>query len=120
MINNVVCTTSLNCDIDLRTLANKTINIIYDPARYSGAQWKHPKFGGHCMVFSTGKLTVNGNSKSIAEAKSRVRRYSRIIQRLVWPVTVNRIKVVTMSASFKMEEPLNLYKFTYSSLHLLI
>lgn len=62
------------------------------------------------MVFSTGKLTVNGKSKSIAEAKLRVRRYARLIQRLGWPVTLNSIDVVTVSASFKTEGPLDLYK----------
>ena len=108
MINNVVCKAHLNCPIDLRTLTLKTAYITYDPSRYSGAQWKHPKIGGHCMVFSTGKIMVNGKVSSISEAKRRLRRYARLIQRLGWTVTLSTIETVTVSASFKTEGPLDL------------
>ena len=110
MINNVVCTASVGCRIDLRTLTKKTVNIIYDPSRYSGVQWKHPKIGGHCNVFSTGKIMVNGKATSIFEAKQRLRRYARLIQRLGWIVTLSTIEVVTISASFKVEGPVDLHK----------
>lgn len=104
MIAKVVCTGSLNCNIDLKTLENKTVNIIYDPSRYSRAQWKHIKIGGHC------KLMINGKAKSISEAKVRLRQYARLIQRLGRSVTLKEIKVVTVSASFKAEGPLHLHK----------
>ena len=102
MITNVVCTADMNCDINLNTLVNKTMNIIYDPARFSGAQWKHPKIGGHCMVFSTGKMMVNGRIRSIIDAKRRLRRYARMLQRLGWPVRLSGVRVATVSASFKL------------------
>ena len=108
MITNVVCVANVNCIIDLRTLVRKTANIIYDPSKYSGAQWKHPKIGGHCMVFHTGKLTVNGKVNNVREAKLRLRRYVRLIQRFGWKVTLTKIEVVTISASFKVEGPLDL------------
>ena len=110
MINNVVCTANLNCSINLRTLVNKTVNVIYDPARYSGVRWRHPKIGGHCNVFSTGKLNVNGKVKTIKEATRRLRRYARLIQRLGWSVSLSNVKVVTISASFKVEGPLDLHR----------
>jgi len=110
MITNVVCTATLNCEINLRTLTNANRNIIYDPANYSGARWKHPKIGGHCSVFSTGKLIVNGKVDSVAEAKRRLRRYARHIQRQGWRVTLSDLKVITMSASFKTAGPLDLMK----------
>jgi len=110
MISNVVCTTDLNCEIDLRTLAKDNRNIVYDPTSYSGARWKHPKIGGHCMVFTTGKLIVNGKIKSVGDAKRRLRRYARLIQRQGWPVKLTGIKVVTISASFKTAGPLDLIK----------
>lgn len=110
MINNVVCTANVGCQIDLRTLVNKTTNIIYDPSSYSGARWKHSKIGGHCNVFSTGKVMVNGKVNSIFEAKLRLRRYARLIQRLGWTVTLSEIEVITISASFKVEGSVDLYK----------
>jgi len=108
MITNVVCTADLNCAIDLRQLANTTYNVIYDPKRYTGVRWNHPKIGGHCTVFSSGKLIVNGRATSISEAKVRLRRYARYIQRLGWAVVLSDVKVVTISASFKTEGTLNL------------
>ena len=110
MITNVVCTGDTNCDINLKTLVTKTVNIIYDPSRYLGAQWKHPKIGGHCMVFSTGKLFVNGRVSSISDAKRRVRRYARQLQRLGWQVRLSKIRVVTISASFKLDSAIHLGK----------
>ena len=110
MITNVVCTVDTNCDINLRMLVTKTVNIIYDPSRYSGAQWKHPKVGGHCMVFSSGKLSMNGRVSSVSDAKRRVRRYARQLQQLGWQVRLSRIPVATMSGSFKLESTIHLDK----------
>ena len=62
------------------------------------------------MVFSTGKLMVNGKVGSVVEAKRRLRRYARCIQRQGWPLTLSRINVITISASFKVSGPLDLVK----------
>lgn len=110
MITNVVCKANLNCVVDLEALVSKTIDIIYDPATYSGVRWMHRKIGGHCNVFSTGKIMTNGKANSVKEGKRRLRRYARLIQRLGWPVTLSKIDVVTISASFTSETPLNLHK----------
>ena len=65
MINNVVCRTNLNICIDLRILTYKIHNIVYNPAKFSGVQWKNRKIGGHCMLFSSGQMLVNGKTNSI-------------------------------------------------------
>lgn len=65
---NIVLYTNLQCDIDLKELALRVTNIVYDPKTFSGLQWKIKKIGGHCMVFHTGKLIVNGKASSIKEA----------------------------------------------------
>lgn len=56
---NVLCTGSLDCNIDLRTLANKTVNIRYDPSIYSGERWKHyNRRTLYCVCYRT--LMING------------------------------------------------------------
>ena len=110
MITNVVCQANLNCVVDLRTLANKTVNVIYDPSRYSGVRWTHRKIGGYCNVFSTGKIMTNGKANSVKDGKRRLRRYARLLQRYGWPVTLSRVNVVTASASFRAEGPVDLFQ----------
>ena len=110
MITNVVCKANLNVRIDLRTLTNESVNIVYNPSRFSGVRWKHPKIGGHCMVFSSGYIPVNGKVTYIREGKRRLRRYARLLQRLGWEVRLTVIDVVTVSASFKLDGPIDLIK----------
>ena len=62
------------------------------------------------MVFCSGMMMVNGKVTSISLAKRRVRRYARLIQRLGWAVSISKVKVVTVSASFKLNCPIELTK----------
>jgi TATA-box binding protein (TBP) (component of TFIID and TFIIIB) len=64
--------------------------------------------GGTCMVFANGKMCVNGNAKTPTEARKRVRRYARLVQKRGWPVMLKARKVVTMSASYCTDEPLSM------------
>ena len=119
MINNIVLFTDLQCDINLTELTLRCTNIVYHPKTFSGAQWKSKTIGGHCMLFSNGKMVINGRAKNIQEAKQRLRRYTRILQKMGWNVKLKRIYVKTISASFKVEGPLrvshivNHYRGTY-------
>ena len=113
MITNVVCTADLNTHIDLRTAVNKCINVVYDPSSFSGLRWNHPEIGGHCALFSNGKLMVNGKARSVRAAKLTVRRYARAIQRMGWPVKMTRVNVCTISAFFRLKQPLDLTKVVH-------
>jgi transcription initiation factor TFIID TATA-box-binding protein len=107
MFTNIVCTSDLGCPIDLRSLTLTQRNIRYDRRTFSAVIWKHPSIGGTCMVFGNGKIGVNGNAKTPAEARRRVRRYARLVQKRGWPVTLNTIKIVTMSAYYRTDDPLS-------------
>jgi TATA-box binding protein (TBP) (component of TFIID and TFIIIB) len=60
------------------------------------------------MVFANGKMMVNGNAKTPTEARKRVRRYAKPIQKRGWPVMLKAIKIVTMSASYRTDETLSM------------
>ena len=62
------------------------------------------------MVFKNGKVMVYGKIDSIREAKLRVRRYARRLQKFGWPVTLKRIVISTISAVYKFDSPLNVYE----------
>jgi transcription initiation factor TFIID TATA-box-binding protein len=112
MITNVVCNADLRCAIDLRLLTLSCTEIIYDPRRFAGAVWRHKKIGGTCMIFSNGKMMVNGKVKTIGEAKFRVRRYARCLQKMGFNVTLTRIRISTISAFYTVEYGLDLRKIT--------
>ena len=108
-ITNVVVQTDLSTDIDLVHLVNHTVDIKYDPGVFSAAIWKHRKIGGCCLVFSNGKLNCNGN-RSIQEAKKRIRRYARLLQKHGFPVKIQQIDVITMSAVHQTSSKLDYKK----------
>ena len=106
MITNVVCYANLQCEINLNQLTSD--NIVYNPRRFSAAIWKHKNIGGTCMVFGNGKLMTNGKVSSVKQAKQRLRRYARCLQKMGWNVTLTRITIATISAAFKLEGPLDI------------
>ena len=109
MITNIVCHTDLQCSINLKDLTLRYCNIIYNPSRFPAAIWKQKTIGGSCMVFTNGKMMVNGKVKSIREAKQRLRRYARLLQKIGWHITLKRIVISTISAFYKLDGPLNVY-----------
>jgi len=60
------------------------------------------------MVFSNGKIMVNGKVTCIRDCIRRIRRYARVIQRLGWNVHLKKVKICTISAHFKVDHDLNL------------
>jgi transcription initiation factor TFIID TATA-box-binding protein len=103
MCTNIVCTANLGCPIDLRDLTNCCENIRYNPKTFSAAFWKHLVVGGTCMIFANGKICVNGKTSTPEDAQKRVRRYARLVQKRGWPVVLKSIKIITMSAYYRVE-----------------
>jgi TATA-box binding protein (TBP) (component of TFIID and TFIIIB) len=54
-------------------------------------------------VFANGKICVNGKVKTPNEARIRVRRYARLVQKQGASVSLKHIEIVTMSASYHTE-----------------
>jgi transcription initiation factor TFIID TATA-box-binding protein len=103
-ITNIVCTSDIGRRIDLKRLTRTNRNIRYDPGTFSGVIWKHPRIGGNCLTFSNGKICVNGAARSRSEARKRLRRYARLVQKQGWPF----IRIVTMSASYRADANLSM------------
>lgn len=110
MITNIVCNADLQCPIDLKLLTLRCGNITYNPQNFSAAIWRHKRIGGTCMVFDNGKIMVNGKVNSTKEAKQRLRRYARLIQKLGWKIYLKQIVISTISAFFKLDGPVDVLK----------
>ena len=107
-LTNVVCMTQLQCELDLKHLASITQDVEYNPHKHNCLIWRHKKIRGCCMLSKHGIMMCNGAAISILEAKRRVRRYARMVQKAGYPVHLSIIRVVTMSAVHAFSHPLNL------------
>ena len=102
-LTNVVVQGQLNVSLDLNLLANTLTNVRYDPSTFSGLIWQHRRIGGNCLVFSNGVLNCNGKCSSFDEGIKRLRRYARLLQKLGHCRCLNKIKVITASATHRLE-----------------
>ncbi len=90
----------LGCPVDLKYIAGKMSNVVYNPKKMSCLTMKHRKIGrGRCaaVLFRTGYLSVNG-SQTVMEARRNFRQFARRIQRLGYPVTLCKIDIQCISA----------------------
>ena len=116
-LTNVVVQGNLVCTVDLERLARDLVNVKYHPCRFSGLVWQHRRIGGNCLVFSTGVIITNGKSRSFEEGIQRLRRYARLLQKKGYCNALTRVKVVTASASHRLETSVKLenvpFPYTY-------
>jgi len=108
-VTNVVVHAALQVTVDLKQVANSTRDVRYDPTLFSAVIWQHRKIGGNCLVFKNGKVNCSG-SKSVQQAKKRLRQYARLIQKLGYNVMLGKIDLVTMSAVHQLSSRLNFQK----------
>lgn len=105
-ITNVVVLTDLDFQIDLTSFTNHTRDV---PCKIHWSNMETHKFkiGENGLVLGNGKLYCNGN-KSLVQAKRRVGRYARLIQKQGFLVVLKTIEVVTMSVVHRLSAPLDL------------
>ena len=104
---NVVIKTQLlsKKNINLRILARDFVNVIYNPGRFSGMVWKHKVIGGCCLLFSNGKMIVNGFD-SISGGRQGARRYARLVQKKIKGGQLQHLNVVTVTMVPDIEKKL--------------
>ena len=114
-LTNVVCMVHLKCEIDLKHLVSASRDVIYDPRKHNCLIWRHKKIRGCCILSKSGKMMCNGAASSTQEAKKRVRRYARLVQKAGFSIVLDTIRVVTMSAVHTLNQSLDL-KQLYSQM----
>jgi transcription initiation factor TFIID TATA-box-binding protein len=106
-VTNVVFQASWKTPLDLAVLATRVVGARYDPRKFSGLIWKDVDIGGSCLVFSNGTLICSG-AKSLDHGREVLAKYTDTMQRHGWDVTLNDIKLLTMSACHKLSGPIDL------------
>ena len=86
----------LECLLNLRDMAETTVNIEYHSLPFERLLWRHRKIRCTCMIYSTGKIICQGG-------KEQMRRYVRLVERMGYPVRMKKIKTLTMSAVYTLQ-----------------
>ena len=108
-ITNVVLRGDLKCLVNLTHVLNNVHNAIFNPKKYSGVIWQHRSIKSKCFLFHTGRIMCMGNS-NVHSGKKDLRKYSRIIQKLGYLVTLKDVKVITKSAVATLSGRLDLHQ----------
>ncbi|KAI4350375.1 hypothetical protein L6164_004836 [Bauhinia variegata] len=103
-IQNVVATCSLDCDLDLKKIAQHARNAEYNPRRFSAVIMRIREPKTTALIFSSGKLVCTG-AKSEQLSKLAARKFARIIQKLGYPA---QFKIQNMVGSCDLKFPLRL------------
>ena len=108
---NFVATADLGHPLNLDILCKTYSNIVYNPQKFSGLNWRHRKIEATCLVFKSGKIVVNG-IKEKNKIRKCVRQYARLIQKCLINVKLRKICFVTASACYQLSAPVNYVKMS--------
>lgn len=109
-INNVVCSFSVGCHLNLRQIALKGVNVEY--RRESNMiTMKLRKPSVTASVWSSGKITCTGAQSEI-DARKGARRIARIIQKLGFDTRFRRMRIVNVLGSCSMPFEIRINAFS--------
>jgi transcription initiation factor TFIID TATA-box-binding protein len=113
MIQNVVSTADLGCNIDLTLIARNLWNIQYNPCKFTAAIIRIRCPATTSLLFSSGKFVCTGG-KSIDDNKKAARMVARKIQQFYKTIRSSKkiffknYKVQNLVGSFKFRHRLDL------------
>lgn len=110
VINNVVCSFSVRCHLNLRDIALKGINVEY--RRENGMiTMKLRRPYTTASIWSSGKVTCTG-ATSEAQAKVAARRFARCLQKLGFKARFNNYRVVNVLGTCSMPFAIKINSFS--------
>ena len=109
ILQNIVSTANLGCDLKLRQIALQARNAEYNPKRFAAVimRIKEPKTTA--LIFSSGKIVCTG-AKSEEDSKKASRKYAKIIKSLGFPVEFKEFKVQNIVGSCDVKFHISLSK----------
>ncbi|XP_072018034.1 LOW QUALITY PROTEIN: TATA box-binding protein-like 1 [Amphiura filiformis] len=109
-INNVVCTFSVRCHLNLHRIGMDGHNVEYR-REYGKVTMRFRKPSSTATMWSSGKVTMTGND-SAAHAKVNARRCARALQKLGFRVAFSNYKVVNVLGTSAMPWGIRLPNFS--------
>lgn len=110
VINNVVCSFSVRCHLNLRQIALKGMNVEY--RKENGMiTMKLRRPYTTASIWSSGKITCTG-ATSEDQAKIAARRFARCLQKLGFNVRFNNYRVVNVLGTCSMPFAIKINSFS--------
>lgn len=110
MINNVVCSFSVKCHLNLRQIALKGVNVEF--RRENGmVTMKLRRPYTTASIWSSGRITCTG-ATSEDQAKVAARRYARALQKLGFEVRFQNFRVVNVLGTCRMPFGIRIISFS--------
>lgn len=109
-INNVVCSFSVRCHINLKHVAMEGMNVEYKKEN-AMVTMRLRKPYTTASIWSSGKVTVTGATSEEA-AKIAARRYARILQKLGYRVRLANLRIVNVLGTCAFPWPIQIAKFS--------
>jgi transcription initiation factor TFIID TATA-box-binding protein len=107
-IENVVATTSVGRDLDLKAIALALDNAEYEPEQFPGVVYRIKKPKTATLLFRSGKLVCTG-AKSIDDVHQAIKTVIKMVEEAGIPVDRNpKIEVQNIVASSDLHTELNL------------
>jgi transcription initiation factor TFIID TATA-box-binding protein len=107
-IENVVATTSVGRDLDLKAIALALDNAEYEPEQFPGVVYRIKKPKTATLLFRSGKLVCTG-AKSIEDVHTAIKTVIKMVEEAGIPVDKNpKIEVQNIVASSDLHTELNL------------
>ena len=109
VLQNIVSTANLGCNLRLREIALQARNAEYNPKRFAAVimRIKEPKTTA--LIFSSGKMVCTG-AKNEEDSKKASRKYAKIIKSLGFPVDFREFKVQNIVGSCDIQFQIHLNK----------
>lgn len=110
MINNVVCSFSVKCHLNLRQIALKGVNVEF--RRENGmVTMKLRRPYTTASIWSSGRITCTG-ATSEDQSKIAARRYARALQKLGFEVRFQNFRVVNVLGTCRMPFGIRIISFS--------
>lgn len=110
LVNNVVCSFSVRCHLNLRDISLKGCNVIYRKENgMVSMKLRKPRITA--SIWSSGKITCTGATSEI-EAKVGARKIARVLQKLGYRVKFHNFRVVNVLGTCTMPFGIKIGLFT--------
>ena len=109
ILQNIVSTANLGCDLKLRQIALQARNAEYNPKRFAAVIMRIKEPRTTALIFSSGKMVCTG-AKSEEDSKKASRKYAKIIKSLGFPVEFKEFKVQNIVGSCDVKFQISLSK----------
>ncbi|KAF7993894.1 hypothetical protein HCN44_011163 [Aphidius gifuensis] len=113
VVQNVVSTINLGCELDLMKIYARVRAAEYNPARFTGLVMKIISPKTTALIFRSGKMVCTG-SRSENDSFLAARKFARIIQKIGFPVKFLDFKIQNMVATCDLKFPIKIEDFTSS------